>query len=73
MTKKIEGWQKGEGPYAGNKGNKDPIRQGTYKDRVSGDDPGTYELNIEKIHDHSSIGTGSETGGASRKLPKDMR
>jgi hypothetical protein len=73
MAKKLEGWKKGQGVYSQVSDGKDKIVQGTYKDRVSGDDPDTYELDIEKIHDHSAIGLGSATGGASRKLPKDMR
>ena len=68
MAKGKEGWRRGEGPYAGNKGNKDPIVQGDKGDLPVG--VGVRQLDIDLIDDHSSIGMGKETGGASRRLPR---
>ncbi len=57
------------GPYSKDDG-KDRIRQGDKGDKPFGS---PRQLNINMIHDHSEIGMGKETGGASRKLPKDFR
>ena len=40
----IEGWKRGEGPFAGNKGNKDPLRSGDKGDKRND----KYELDVEK-------------------------
>ena len=47
---------------------KDPIRQGDKGDLPVG--VGVRQLDINIIDDHSSIGMGKETGGASRRLPR---
>ena len=61
-SSKKQGWQLGEGPFAGNKGNKDPIRDGG-----KGDKPHNSgrQLDESVINRNSTI-----PGGASGKLPR---
>ena len=70
MAKRKQGWELGEGPYAGNKGNKDPIRAGDPGDLPVG--VGVRQLDIDMIHEHSKIDPGTGAGGASRRLPRRM-
>ena len=58
----IEGWKRGEGPFAGNKGNKDPLRSGDKGDKRND----KYELDVKKNYRHGE-------GGGSSKLPKHGR
>ncbi len=80
--KMAEGWKRGQGTYSKVSDGKDRVRQGGGADKPHGS---PRQLNIETIEDHSKIGMGfetarrtgaevhDETGGAARKLPKDMR